>query len=130
MDLLFIFRGNEEMNMNRYYNDDTVYFISYAKLPSNISAAKLLDVVGVGLVININTGVIEDVSCTLITDEAKQFLKDIITGHNLHEDGVDLLIEKIQYRFHGLSQKAICVAVKATVERYEAWKLELNVNKY
>lgn len=108
--------------MDKKYSKDTVYFIAYAKLPSNIAAAKLLDVVGVGLVINTKTGVIEDTSCTLITDEAKDFLKDIIIGYNLHEDGLDNLIDNISNRFHGLSQKAICVALKSTVERYESWK--------
>lgn len=110
--------------MDKIYSDNTVYFISYAKLPSTISAAKLLEVVGVGLVINTETGIIEDTSCTLITDEAKRFLKEIIVGHNIHEEGIDRLIDKIQNRFHGLSQKAICVAVKATIERYETWKTE------
>jgi len=116
--------------MGKIYNDDTVYFISYSKLPSTISAAKLVNVVGVGLVINFKTGIIEDTSCTLITDEAKRFLKDIIVGHNLHEEGLDKLIEKIQRRFHGLSQKAICVAVKAAAERYETWKNENNIEGY
>lgn len=111
--------------MDKLYSDDTVYFISYAKLPSTISAAKLLEVVGVGLVINVKTGVIEDTSCTLITDEAKRFLKEIIVGHNIHkEEGIDKLIDEVQNRFHGLSQKAICVAIKATIERYETWKIE------
>lgn len=115
--------------MKKNYSDDTVYFISYAKLPSSIAAAKLLDVVGVGLVINHKTGIIEDVSCTLITDEAKRFLKDIMIGYNLHENGVDALVDSIHLRFHGLSQKAICVAVKAAFERYETWKEEMKKNK-
>jgi len=108
--------------MEKKYSKESVYFIAYAKLPSNISAAKLLDVVGVGLVINSKTGVIEDTSCTLITDEAKEFLKEIIVGHNLHEEGLESLIDNITNRFHGLSQKAICVALKSTVERYESWR--------
>lgn len=112
--------------MKRCYSDETVYFISYAKLPSNIAAAKLLDVVGIGLVINFKTGIIEDTTCTLITDEAKQFLKDIIVGHNIHDEGIDKLIEMISFRFHGLSQKAICVALKSTVERYETWREQEN----
>ncbi|WP_432407196.1 DUF3870 domain-containing protein [Wukongibacter sp. M2B1] len=115
--------------MDKVYNDDTVYFISYSKLPSTISAAKLVSVVGIGLVIDIKTGLIVDTSCTLITSEAKRFLKDVIVGHNIHEDGVEKLIEKIQSRFHGLSQKAICVAVKGAVERYETWKTELKTKK-
>ncbi|RKD23584.1 protein of unknown function [Caminicella sporogenes DSM 14501] len=113
--------------MRKVYGDDTVYFISYAKLPNSIAAAKLLDVVGVGLVINKKTGIIEDISCTLITEEAKLFLKDVMVGYNLHENGLDKLIDIIQNRFHGLSQKAICVAVKAAVERYEAWLKETSI---
>lgn len=110
------------MNM---YSDTTVYFIAYAKLPGTIAAAKLLEVVGIGLVINYETGVIEDTSCTLITDEAKLFLKEIIKGHNLIDEGIDGLVDKINFRFHGMSQKAICVAVRAAYEKYETWK-ELN----
>ncbi len=111
------------------YSDKTVYFISYAKLPSSISAAKLLDVVGIGLVINTETGIIEDTSCTLITDEAKDFLKSIIVGFNIHKYSVDKLVEEVQHRFHGMSQKAICVAIKGAVERYETWKEENNVKE-
>ncbi|KXG76251.1 DUF3870 domain-containing protein [Thermotalea metallivorans] len=107
------------------YSEDTVYFISYAKLPMEISAANMHKVVGVGLVINRNTGVIEDSSCTLITEEARSFLKQLIVGHNLHEEGIEPLIEKIKCRFHGLSQKAICVALKGTYDRYVIWKNEM-----
>ena len=114
--------------MGKFYSEDTVYFISYAKLPSSISAAKLLEVVGVGIVVNIKTGIIEDTSCTLITEEAKKFLKDTLIGRNLHKDGVDKLVDSIQFRFHGLSQKAICVALKGAVERYEIWKEENNIS--
>lgn len=110
------------------YSDTTVYFIAYAKLPGTIAAAKLLEVVGVGLVINYENGVIEDTSCTLITEEAKLFLKEIIRGHNLKTEGIDSLIDKINYRFHGMSQKAICVAVRAAYEKFETWKEINNIN--
>ncbi|MFZ5968882.1 MAG: DUF3870 domain-containing protein [Bacillota bacterium] len=106
------------------YSEASVYFISYAKLPSEISAANMHKVVGVGLVINPINGIIEDSSCTLITEEAKEFIKQIIVGHNLHTEGIEPLIEKIKHRFHGLSQKAICVAVKGSYERYVTWKHE------
>ena len=104
------------------YSNNTVYFISYAKLPTEMAAANIHKVVGVGFVINTDTGVIEDSSCTLITNEAKYFLKQVIENHNLHEEGIEPLIEKVRTRFHGLSQKAICVAMKGTYERYMAWK--------
>ncbi|QEK13231.1 DUF3870 domain-containing protein [Crassaminicella thermophila] len=110
------------------YSENTVYFISYAKLPTEISAANMHRVVGVGMVINIDTGIIEDTSCTLITEEARSFLKQVLVGYNLHENGIEALIKKVKYRFHGSSQKAICVAIKGTYEKYITWRNE-NTNK-
>ncbi len=104
------------------YGNNTLYFISYAKLPSDMPAANLHKVVGVGLIINKDTGIIEDSSCTLITDEAKSFLKQLIVNYNLHEKGIEPLIEEVKQRYHGLSQKALCVAIKGSYERYLAWR--------
>ncbi|WDV44317.1 DUF3870 domain-containing protein [Clostridiaceae bacterium M8S5] len=106
----------------RKYNKDTVYFISYAKLPENISAGKLHGVVGVGLIINTKTGVIEDAVSTLLTEEAKDFLKSIMIGFNLHKNDIENLVNEISNRFHGVSRKAVCVALKSTYEKYESWK--------
>jgi len=113
--------------MGKKNSDDTVYFIAYSKLPSGVAVAKMMDLVGVGLIINYKTGIIEDVSCTLITKEAKIFLKSIMIGFNLHENDISELIERISFRFNGLSQKAICVATKLSYERYLAWKQEKNI---
>lgn len=110
--------------MEKNCSQDTVYFIAYSKLPSSVAASKMMDLVGVGLIINYKTGIIEESSCTLITNEAKLFLKSIMIGFNLHERDIKELIEQINFRFHGVSQKAICVATKATYERYIVWKHE------
>lgn len=106
----------------KFYSEDTVYFISYARLPSTIPAGKMMDQVGVGLVINKKTGVIEDISCTLLTAEARQFIKDIIVNFNIHDENIENLLKMISDRYHGMSQKAICVAVQGSYERYLQWK--------
>ncbi len=108
----------------KHYDSETVYFISYAKLPSNMAAGQLMETVGVGLVINYKSGSVTDMSCTLLTEEAKMFLKDIIVGFNLHDDPIQDLIDAVSFRYHGHSQKAICVAVKQTAERYQQWRSE------
>lgn len=110
------------MNKKTHYGDDTVYFISYARLPSGIAAGKLLEVVGIGLIINQHTGNIEDLSCTLLTNEAKLFLKDIAVGFNLHDQSIDQLLDIVVARYHGLGQKAVCVAINGAYERYIQWK--------
>ncbi|MCC5909666.1 MAG: DUF3870 domain-containing protein [Clostridiaceae bacterium] len=108
----------------KYYEEDTVYFISYAKLPSEIPAAALHKVVGVGVIINNKTGRIIDVSCTLLTQEAKDFVKSVLVGHNVHEEDIDDIIQVIKHRYHGYAQKAICVAIRGSIERYNTWELE------
>src|SRR5699024_5936298 len=88
------------------YGKDTIYFVSYAKLPQDISATYIHKVVGVGFLINSKTGIIEDVMITLISDLCKEFLAYLIVGHNINE-GVEGIIKKIEERFFVHSQKAI-----------------------
>ena len=52
------------MRQVRDFGEDTVYFVSYAKLPDNTSVTNLHKVVGVGFLINTKTGIIEDVMVT------------------------------------------------------------------
>lgn len=106
------------------YGDDTVYFVSYAKLPQEISATYIHKVVGLGFLINTKTGVIEDIMVTLISDLCKEFLAYLMVGHNIKKDGVDELIRKVDERFFGHSQKAIIVAIRGNYSRYLQWEDE------
>lgn len=106
------------------YSNNTVYFISYAKLPSNIPAGHAFDNVGIGLVINNITGRVEDTSCTLLTTEARHFLKDLIVGFNFHQDDIEVLLSDLRFRYHGMAQKGICVAIKESYNKYMAWRKE------
>ncbi|MBU5439307.1 DUF3870 domain-containing protein [Tissierella sp. MSJ-40] len=104
------------------YGPDTVYFVSYSKLPEDISATYVHKVVGVGFLINTKTGIIEDVMVTLISDLCKDFLAYLMIGHNIERDGIDELIEKVDKRFFGSSQKAIIVGIKGAYAKYIQWK--------
>ncbi|WP_353094394.1 DUF3870 domain-containing protein [Tissierella praeacuta] len=101
---------------------DTVYFVHYSKLPEEISATYVHKVVGVGFLINTKTGIIEDIMVTLISDLCKEFLAYLIVGHNIDRDGVDEIVDKIDNRFFGYSQKAIIVCIKGVYSRYMQWK--------
>ena len=104
------------------YPEETVYFISYAKLPGEIPAANVHKVVGLGMIIHRHTGEIVDVSCTLLTKEASDFLKAVLIGKNVHTEKTEAIVESIRQRYHGFAQKALCVAAKATIDRYFQWK--------
>ncbi|NMA86787.1 MAG: DUF3870 domain-containing protein [Tissierellia bacterium] len=90
-----------------------------------MSAIYVHEVVGVGFLINTKTGIIEDTMVTLISDLCKDFLAYLTIGHNIETDLEDI-IEKIEARFFGQSQKAIIVAIKGVHRRYMQWK-ELSV---
>lgn len=106
----------------RDFGPDTIYFVSYSKLPEGISATYVHKVVGIGFLINGKTGVIEDVMVTLISDLCKEFLAYLIVGHNIEKDGIDELVKKIEQRYFGYSQKAIIVGIKGVYARYLQWK--------
>lgn len=106
------------------YSKNTVYFSSYAKLPQEIPSSFYNKNLDIGLIINYETGIIEGLSCTLITDETKEFLKSIIIGYNINEKGIDPLVDEIKNRFWGSSQKALCVVLKMIYEKYTAWMEE------
>ncbi|SDY76602.1 DUF3870 domain-containing protein [Tindallia californiensis] len=110
--------------MTANYSNNTVYFIAYAKLPGEIPAANLHRVVGLGLIIDRNSGEIVDVSCTLLTKEAREFIKSVLVGHNIHDEGAEVIAASIRDRYHGFAQKALCVALRGGIERYLQWKNE------
>jgi len=104
------------------YPEQAVYFISYAKLPGEIPAANMHKSVGVGLIIHQETGDIIDASCTLLTQEACLFLKSVLQGRNVHTEDAETIIEAVRQRYHGYAQKAVCVAIKGSIDRYYQWK--------
>lgn len=106
----------------RAFGEDTIYFVSYAKLPDDMSAKYIHKVVGVGFLINTKTGIIEDVMVTLLSDLCKDFLSYLVIGHNIEKNGVDELVEKVEKRFFGYSQKAVVVAIKGVNRRYLQWR--------
>lgn len=109
------------------YSENSIYISAFAKLPSDMPSAEMYKAVDIGLVINPESGEIEDASITLLTDEARSFLKQIIVGYNIDKDSIDPLISHIKKKYYGTSQKAICVALKLVFEKYLEYKKANNV---
>ncbi len=107
------------------YKDSVMYFISYAKLPTNIPAAKLHTVLGLGVFIDMDNDEIVDVSCTLLTEEARCFIKQLIVGNFFNKDGLEIIIKNINSRYHGYAKKAIIIAIKESYQKYNILKKEL-----
>lgn len=100
------------------YGDSTIYIISYAQLPENMAVTLAYKYVGIGIIVDCTTGRIVDTSCTYLTDEAKRFIKGILVGTNLDREGIEPAIEQIKRRFHGPSQKSVCVVLRDNYNKY------------
>jgi|LAHS01.1.fsa_nt_gb hypothetical protein len=117
---------NEKREYNYYeenctedkYGDNTIYIISYAQFPENMSVTLAYKYVGIGFIIDTSTGIIIDTACTYLTHEARKFIKDLIVGYNLNVSGIEPLIEKVKKRFHGPSQKSVCVLLRDNYNKY------------
>lgn len=109
------------------YRDTTIYIISYAQLPENMSVTLAYKFVGIGFIIDYATGVIVDTSCTYLTPESRKFIKDMIVGYNLDQKGIEPLINKVKHRFHGPSQKSIGVVLKDNYNKYINFKQTMDV---
>lgn len=106
------------------YSKGAIYLSAHAKLPTDMPSGGMYKAVDIGFIINPDTGEIEDVSITLLTDEARNFLKQIIAGYDLNQGSVEPLLEIIKKQYMGASQKAICVAIKLIYEKYTIWQSE------
>ncbi|MCR1899574.1 DUF3870 domain-containing protein [Irregularibacter muris] len=109
----------------RKYSEDSVYFSTTSKLPSGAPSEQVYHALDIGLIINSKTGVIEDISATLLTEETRDFLKELIIGFNLHETDLEVLLNRLKFRYFGYAQKAICVAIKHINFNYLKYKGEI-----
>lgn len=91
-------------------------------MPATIPSGEIYQYLNIGLVINKETGVVQDTSITLLSDGAVRFLEYLIIGFNVHEEDIEVLLNDIQARYYGGSQKAICIAIKQAYEKYKSYK--------
>ena len=98
---------------------DLVLFSGYARMPSNTTAQKLYEELALVFVVDMNTGVVQRVECTLATTIAKEFVSDILVGYDMNR-GADALAELLNYKYQGHMKKALINAVKMIFSNYEA----------
>lgn len=100
---------------------ETIFFTGYAKLPSNITAAKLYEVVAIGVEVNSHTGEVIACDCTLATKVARNFVNSLIVGYNLSK-GIDELTDRFERRYYGSARKALTTSLKIMYDKWLAYK--------
>jgi hypothetical protein len=97
---------------------DEIFITGYAKLPSNITATKMYEVIAMGILINTYTGEIIEVDCTLSTEIGKKFISKILKGKNLND--IEEIENIIDISYFGSAKKAIKTAVQNCKKKYDS----------
>jgi hypothetical protein len=96
--------------------ENKVFVTGYAKLPQGITASELYTVICVGLLVDRDTGIIQDAECSLVTSLAKRVFKDLVVDHDIRN------IEQIESGFvehyFGSAKKALISAMRTCHEKF------------
>ncbi len=101
-------------------DENIVLFSGYAKLPTGITATEIYKIVGITVLIDINTGIITNADCTLATHLARRHISEAITGHCL-KDGPEHLLHLIERIYQGNAKKAIITAIRIIYDKYRSY---------
>ena len=96
---------------------DLVLFSGYAKLPTNTTAQKIFDELALVILVDLETGVIHNAECTMVTGIAKEFVNSLLVGYCL-DRGLEPLVALIEHKYHGHLKKALITAVKMVCSEY------------
>ncbi len=99
------------------YGKNTIYVTGASKISSSDPISALYDVFFVGVILDKETGRIVDSTCNMVREETNNFIKSILTGYNLIDD-IEVMVDEIKERFHGMAQKAVVAAVKDARNKY------------
>ena len=104
------------------YNENTIYVVGNAKTNTENAITNKFSSFFIGFVVDVDTGKIIDLSCSSTIRTTDDFIKSLLMGRSLKEfDGE--LEEAIKKRYHGSSQRAIIVAYKDGVKKYNEIQL-------
>ncbi len=97
---------------------DEIFVTGYAKLPSNITASIMYEVIAVGLLIESETGRIIEADCTLSTQLGNRFVSKMLQNQNMND--MDQMIHVIDRSYFGSAKKAIKTAVLNCKKKYDS----------
>jgi len=104
--------------IHREFKDNEIFISGYAKLPSNITASKLYEVIAVVILVDKNTGNILDAECTLSTRLGRDFVNYILIGNNIKD--VENISKEMDEKYFGSAQKAVVTAFKNCKKKFDS----------
>lgn len=96
---------------------DLCLFSGYARLPSNTTAQKIYEELVLVMVIDMDTGVVHNAECTMVTGVAKEFVNSLIIGYDMNQ-GIEPLVKTFEHRYQGHLKKALASSIKMIGAQY------------
>jgi hypothetical protein len=106
------------------YPKNTIYIIGHGRTGANNAITKYYQQFFIGFVIDVETDVIVDVSCTHMIDTTEKFIRSIFLSKNMLISSE--IEEEINKRYFASSQKAIFIAFKDAQSKYREIKDKYN----
>ncbi|MGQ9558432.1 MAG: DUF3870 domain-containing protein [Desulfurispora sp.] len=98
-----------------------VYVTGNARSPERSTVGSLYEVFAVELVINLETDIIEEASCTLVTELGRNFVRSLLVGRNAIKE-LEVIIHDINDYYCALPQKTLITALKDAHNKYKNLK--------
>lgn len=98
-----------------------ILFSGYAKLPTGITAMELYRVVGLVILVDMETETILEADCTLATGVARKHVAKTLNGQSL-KGGPEPLVKLIDQVYQGSAKKAIITAIRISYDKYRSFK--------
>ncbi len=102
---------------------NTVLLSGYAKLPTNITAEMVYEVLAVAVLFDKRSGIILAAEASMVTNIAKKFIAELLVGYNLN-DGPDELMDDFENYYHGNAKRALETAMRMIFSKYQEYVTE------
>lgn len=93
-----------------------ILITGYAKISQGLAASELYTTIALGLVVDRETGEILGVDCSMVTQIARDFVKQLLLHKNLNE--LEAIEEAFNTRYYGSARKALITAARICSEKY------------
>lgn len=97
---------------------DLCLFSGYARLPSNTTAQKIYEELALVMVIDMNTGVVHNAECTMVTGVAKEFVCNLLIGYDMNQ-GIEPLVKLVERKYQGHLKKALTSSIRMIGSQYQ-----------
>ena len=95
-----------------------VFLSGYAKLPENTTAQKLYNHLVLVVTVQTPEGTILDADCTMATELGRRFIRELLTGYDLHR-GPEPLTTLLAQTYYGHLRRALQTCIKGICTQFD-----------